>query len=67
MIPAHLDERHAPDTEAIRHWRLEQLQRAGYGRREARVLARQVEVDLHQAINLVSRGCSPELALRILL
>jgi hypothetical protein len=67
MIPADLDQRRAPDTEEIRHWRLEQLQRAGYGRREARVLARRVEVDLHQAINLVSRGCSPELALRILL
>jgi hypothetical protein len=67
MLPADLDQRSAPDTEEIRHWRLEQLQRAGYGRREARVLARRVEVDLHQAINLVSRGCSPELALRILL
>jgi hypothetical protein len=31
------------------------------------VLAANVEVDLHDAVDLVRRGCPPELAARILL
>ena len=58
-----------PDTEEqrIESWRMEALERAGYGHRAAAVLACRKDVDLHQAIGLLKNGCSAELALRILL
>jgi hypothetical protein len=46
---------------------MEALERAGYDRRSAAVLACRKDVDLHQAIGLLKNGCTPELALRILL
>jgi hypothetical protein len=57
------------DTELrrIEDWRTEELERAGYSRRAAGRLASRHDVDLHRAIELVSRGCDPELALKILL
>lgn len=57
------------DTEQqlIELWRTEELERAGYSRRAAGRLAARQDVDLHQAVRLLKRGCSPELALRILL
>jgi hypothetical protein len=57
------------DTELIRieHWRIEELERAGYSRRAAGRLASRLDVDLHRAVELLQRGCSPELALKILL
>lgn len=57
------------DTELLRieHWRTEELERAGYSRRAAGRLAARHDVDLHRAVELVRRGCDPELALRILL
>ena len=53
--------------EEILSWRFEQLLRVGYERRQARVLSRRLDVDLHHAVDLVRRGCSHELALLILL
>ena len=53
-------------TEVIR-WRLSQLTSSGYPLEQAVALATRLDVDLHQASDLVSRGCPPELALRILL
>ena len=57
------------DTELrkIEHWRTEELERAGYSRRAASRLAARHDVDLHRAIELVQRGCAPELAVKILL
>ncbi|MDQ3778634.1 MAG: hypothetical protein M3310_07215 [Actinomycetota bacterium] len=57
------------DTELdkIERWRTEELQRAGYGTRAAARLATRHDVDLHVAVELVARGCPPELATRILL
>jgi hypothetical protein len=55
------------EEQRIESWRMEALERAGYGRRAAAVLACRKDVDLHQAIGLLRNGCSPELALRILL
>jgi hypothetical protein len=62
-------ETHIPKTEdeRVAHWRLEQLQRAGYDETAALVLADLVHVDLHLAIDLVRNGCPSETALRILL
>jgi hypothetical protein len=57
------------DTEQqlIELWRTEELARAGYSPRAAGRLAARHDIDLHQAVRLLERGCSPELALKILL
>ena len=47
-------------------WRREQLVRSGFPRALAARLASDPEYDLHVLIELVERGCSPELAVRIL-
>ena len=55
------------EEQRIEGWRMEALERAGYDRRSAAVLACRKDVDLHQAMSLLKNGCTPELALRILL
>lgn len=47
-------------------WRREQLARAGFPLPLARRLGRQRTTDLHALIELVERGCPPQLAVRIL-
>lgn len=47
-------------------WRREQLVRAGFTLPAAARLARDPRYDLHALVELVERGCSPELAVRIL-
>jgi hypothetical protein len=53
--------------EKIVAWRREQLRRAGCRRFEAEVLARELKVDLHEAVELLERGCSSKIALEILI
>jgi len=48
-------------------WRIEQLIAVGYDGDSAFVLALDRSVDLHDATELVRRGCPPETAFRILL
>ena len=48
-------------------WRAETLVRAGFVETSAVHLAVSKHVDLHEAVQLVERGCPPETALRILL
>jgi hypothetical protein len=55
------------DGDPVRRWRLQRLVRAGYDPGDALVLSGQPEIDLHVAIDLVKRGCSPRTAVRILL
>ncbi len=55
------------ERDRIELWRIEELERAGYGHRAAGRLAARHDIDLHAAVNLLERGCSPELALKILL
>lgn len=55
------------ETERVEQWRAQELERAGYGPRDAAQLAQRGDVDLHYAIELVERGCTHELAMRILL
>ena len=55
------------EEQRIESWRMEALERAGYDRRSSAVLACRKDVDLHQAMSLLKNGCTPELALRILL
>ena len=55
------------EMERIERWRAEELERAGYEPRAAGRLAVRHDVDLHEAIELLKRGCPKDLALRILL
>lgn len=47
-------------------WRVERLRNAGFGPAAAERLARDQHYDLHALLELVDRGCRPELAARIL-
>ena len=66
MVTADVAQREAA-FEEILDWRFEQLMRVGYDRDQALVVSWRLEVDLHQAIDLIRSGCSCELALLILL
>jgi len=55
------------ETGLVEGWRAEQLELAGYGAAAAAELAARHDVDLHVATEMLSHGCSPELALKILL
>ena len=55
------------EVDQVVSWRLAQLRRAGYPLREATLISKCVEVDLHRAIKLAEGGCPVELALQILL
>jgi hypothetical protein len=55
------------EAENILRWRFRMLSDAGYDACAAARLASAVEVDLHEACNLVVRGCAATTALRILL
>lgn len=66
MTTAELLRAGATDDEVV-SWRREQLRRAGCRRFEAEVLAREPKVDLHEAVELLERGCPSRIALNILL
>jgi hypothetical protein len=65
--PGVLEQSGDDEARGIAHWRYDSLVRAGYGKSAALILAAHFEVDLHVATDLVSRGCPPATALRILL
>jgi hypothetical protein len=50
----------------IRTWRRRVLRQAGFRDELSRRLADDGDVDLHDLLKLVDRGCPPELAARIL-
>ena len=54
------------ELERVERWRAEELERAGYEHGDAAELASRPDVDLHDAIALLERGCPPELAVLIL-
>ena len=54
------------EVERVERWRAAELERAGYEPEAAFELALRFDVDLHAAVELVERGCPPELALKIL-
>lgn len=58
--------RNADAPAAVRAWRREQLVGAGFARERAERLAWDDRWDLHALLELVDRGCPPELAERIL-
>jgi hypothetical protein len=51
----------------VERWRIDELERAGYDHRAAMTIAARHDVDLHRAVDLLRQGCSPDLALKILL
>ena len=55
------------DRDRIEQCRHEALERAGYDQESEIVLAESHDIDLHDAVSLLDRGCSVELALQILL
>ena len=55
------------ELERIQRWRADELERAGYDPRAASELSARLDVDLHHAVDLVERGCPPELAFQILI
>lgn len=48
-------------------WRFEALCRSGFDLDSAAIVASNVEVDLHDAADLVRRGCPPATAIQILI
>jgi hypothetical protein len=67
MSAAELEIMFTTETDRVEHWRHTELARAGYDPESALVLAASHDVDLHEAVNLLKRGCSVDLALQILL
>jgi hypothetical protein len=55
------------EMEIVEAWRAEALERAGYPEAAAAELAMRHDIDLHRAAELLELGCSPELALQILI
>jgi hypothetical protein len=54
------------ESERVERWRTAELMRVGFPGDDAVALAVRTDVDLHEAIELVRRGCPPALAVRIL-
>ena len=54
------------ELDHVERWRTAELMRVGFPGDDAVALAARTDVDLHEAIELVQRGCPPELAVRIL-
>jgi hypothetical protein len=61
------DVRERSEIERVERWRAAVLERAGYPHEASARIAARHDVDLHRAVQLLERGCSPELALKILL
>lgn len=66
MTTAELQKKRVTDEEVVA-WRADQLRRAGCDPAGAEILARRGHVDLHEAVELLERGCPSHFALEILL
>src|SRR4051794_3838923 len=55
----------APWIDSVREWRLEELVRAGYELEDATEIAFHLDIDLHQATDLVRGGCPSATAVKI--
>ena len=67
MSAAEVEVQVETEHERIERWRAEELERAGYDVWAAAQLAASHDVDLHLAVELIRRGCAPDLAVKILL
>ena len=55
-----------PSRDQVTRWRHERLVESGFTAALAATVAGNANYDLHALIELVERGCEPELAVRIL-
>ena len=67
MSAAELELIRVSEIDRVERWRQDALLRAGYDRESALVLAASHDIDLHEAVGLLERGCTVDLALQILL
>jgi len=67
MTAAQFEQLESPEAEAVLRWRFERLVEAGYDANSALIIASHVEIDLREAALLLEQGCTPELALQIVL
>ena len=58
--------RHARDRDEVVRWRCEQLVKSGFPPALAATVAKNAHYELHALIELVERGCQPDIAVRIL-
>ena len=54
------------EQELVERWRAQELERAGFDPSAAAELAGRSDVDLHRAVELLQKGCPPDVALSIL-
>lgn len=66
-MPATETQKPETEIERIERWRRGELERAGYPADTAAEIATRLDVDLHQAVALLQRGCPADIAARILL
>jgi hypothetical protein len=66
-VDIELEGRKPTEDERVVQWRLEALERGGYGAADALEIALTPYVDLHEALALVRGGCPADVAARILL
>ena len=55
------------ELERVERWRTQELIRVGFDPDVATLMALEPGIDLHAAVDLIDRGCPPDLAARILL
>jgi hypothetical protein len=67
MTAAELNVLIETELDRVESWRAEELIRAGYQPSDAVALAARHDIDLHQAVELITRGCPDELAIEILI
>jgi hypothetical protein len=67
MTAAQFEELTPGEAEELLRWRLRRFLDAGADPAGALLLAAQVDIGLEPAVELLSQGCSAQLALRILL
>jgi hypothetical protein len=56
----------ATELERVQSWRAHELIRAGLPSEQALELGERLDIDLHEAVVLLERGCPADLAVRIL-
>jgi hypothetical protein len=67
MTAAQFEDLTPAEAEDLLRWRLRRLLDAGADPAGALLLAAQVEIGIQPAVELITQGCSAQLALRILL
>lgn len=66
MTAAQFEELQVDEAADVLAWRFDALCRSGFDLESAALVATNVEIDLHDALSLVARGCPPATAVKIL-